>query len=136
MRLLYPSDPLNRTAAAEPYIEELAAARAFGVPCSLFSYVSFVDDPRFAGFTVDQFVAVASGDPNRSFAFIVDHTAITDPEHPILVVDLYDEPGCTFRVIPREMCGVENNLSIANMDFEGFMEAADANGVFRGFPEK
>jgi uncharacterized protein DUF6924 len=31
------------------------------------------------------------------------------------------------------MWGVENNLSLANMDFEEFADSVDADGVFRGF---
>jgi hypothetical protein len=61
--------------------------------------------------------------------------SLTHPEHPILVVDLFDEPGRTFRVVPSEMWSVENNLSIANMGFEDFVGAVDRDGVFRGFPE-
>jgi hypothetical protein len=32
------------------------------------------------------------------------------------------------------MWGVENNLSIANMDFQDFVDYVDLDGVFRGFP--
>jgi uncharacterized protein DUF6924 len=39
-----------------------------------------------------------------------------------------------FRAIPSQIQGIENNLSIANMDFEGFAEAVNEDGVFRGFP--
>jgi hypothetical protein len=56
-----------------------------------------------------------------------------DPEHPVLALDLYSDPGRTLRVIPSEMWGVENNLSLANMDFEEFADAVDKDGVFRGF---
>ncbi|MGH8024190.1 MAG: DUF6924 domain-containing protein [Limisphaerales bacterium] len=31
------------------------------------------------------------------------------------------------------MWAVENNLSVANMGFDEFMDAAGKNGVFRGF---
>jgi hypothetical protein len=31
------------------------------------------------------------------------------------------------------MWGVENNLTIANMDFDDFAGAVQADGVFRGF---
>jgi hypothetical protein len=48
---------------------------------------------------------------------------------------LYEEPGRTFRVIPSEMWSVENNLSVANMDFYEFADNVDLDGVFRGFPE-
>jgi Domain of unknown function (DUF6924) len=33
------------------------------------------------------------------------------------------------------MWSVENNLSIANMDFEDFADATDDDGIFRGFRE-
>ncbi len=66
--------------------------------------------------------------------FIVDRIALTHPEHPILVVDLYTEPGRTFRVIPAEMWAVENNLSIVNMDFFEFADYVDQDGIYRGFP--
>jgi len=39
--------------------------------------------------------------------------------------------------IPRDAIPVDPdliNLSIANMGFEGFTDAADADGIFRGFP--
>ncbi|GAB4214988.1 MAG: hypothetical protein OHK0012_14070 [Synechococcales cyanobacterium] len=59
---------------------------------------------------------------------------LSNPEQPILVVDLIHEPGRTFRVIPGEIWAVENNLSIANMDFHDFANSVDPDGVFRGFP--
>ena len=99
------------------------------------AYVERVSDPVYDGLTVEQLVALAPKGGDHSFAFVADRTTFTNPEQPVLVVDLYDEPGRTFRVIPREMWGVENNLSIANMDYYEFADNADADGVFRGFPE-
>ena len=99
------------------------------------AYVSFVSDPDFAELSSSALTSLAQRGPYRSFIFVVDQVSLTDPEHPILVLDLVGEPGRTFRVIPREMWGVENNLSIANMDFEDFAVGAGADGVFRGFPE-
>lgn len=93
-----------------------------------------ISDPGYEGLTVDQLVALAKKGGDHSFVFVADRLALTDPEQPVLVVDLYDQPGRTFRVIPREMWGVENNLSIANMDYFEFADSADADGVFRGFP--
>ena len=94
-----------------------------------------ISDPDYDGLTVEQLVALAPKGGDHTFAFLADHIALTSPEQPVLVVDLYDEPGRTFRVIPREMWGVENNLSIANMDYCEFADSADADGVFRGFPQ-
>ena len=99
------------------------------------AYVDFVSDPAYDGLTAERLAALAPEDHDRTFAFVVDRVALEHPEHPILVVDLYDEPGRTFRVIPSQVWSVENNLSIANMDFEEFAEAVDGDGVFRGFPD-
>jgi hypothetical protein len=56
-----------------------------------------------------------------------------DSEHPLLAVDLYDEPGRTFRVPPRWYADVSANLSIANMDFHEFADATDESSTYRGF---
>jgi hypothetical protein len=98
------------------------------------AYVEFVSDPHFDGVSVEQVQSLSARSAYRNYMFVVDHTALTHPDHPILVIDLIDEPGRTFRVIPSEMWGVENNLSLSNMDFHEFAESADDDGIFRGFP--
>ena len=98
------------------------------------AYVDCISDPAFERITVEQLVSTASQSPYRSFLFVVDQMALKHHDSPILVVDLADEPGRTFRVIPREMWGVENNLSLANMDFVDFAECVDNDGIFRSFP--
>jgi hypothetical protein len=74
-------------------------------------------------------------DAGLHFILVADRLALTSPEHPVLVVDVAREPGRTFRVVPSAAWSVENNLSLANMDFEEFADAVDEGGVFRGFPE-
>jgi len=63
---------------------------------------------------------------------------LTHPDRPIQVVNLYDyragpRSGDTFRVIPSEMWSVQNNLSLANMDWAEFADSTDEDGIFRGF---
>lgn len=57
---------------------------------------------------------------------------MTHPDWPVLCLDV-SAPEQMFRVIPSELWSVENNLSLANMDFDEFAGAAHADGVFRGF---
>jgi hypothetical protein len=102
------------------------------------AFVVCISDPAYEGLTVEQLMALAPrGDEcgEHTFAFIADGTTFANSERPVLVVDLCNEPGRTFRVIPREVWGVENNLSIANMDYCEFADNADPDGIFRGFPE-
>ena len=58
---------------------------------------------------------------------------MAEPDHPLLVLDTRIEPGRSFRALPSQVQSIENNLSIANMDWEDFAGAVDADGVFRGF---
>jgi len=99
------------------------------------AYVDFVSNPAFSGMSVQELLALQSKSSYRSFMFVVDQIALTNPDHPILVLDMLREPGRTFRVIPSEMWGVENNLSLANMDFAEFADHTEPDGVFRGFSE-
>ena len=102
------------------------------------AYLTCIDNRDYDGLTVDGLLDLI-GDPPPYYAFLVDAETVTNPEMPIVAVytgpDYPERPrGKTFRVIPTEMCSVENNLSIANMDFESFADSADDDGIFRGFP--
>ncbi|MDJ0104977.1 hypothetical protein QM646_01030 [Rhodococcus erythropolis] len=103
------------------------------------AYLTCIDNRDYDGLTVDGLLGLI-GEPPPYYAFLVDTETVRTPEHPIVAVytgpDEPDRPrGKTFRVIPAEMWSVENNLSIANMDFESFADSTDDDGVFRGFPE-
>jgi len=70
------------------------------------------------------------------------HLAVADArtmsDLTILFVDLneYNEQGGrTFRAVPQEVEPITANLAIANIDFFEFADAADPDGVFRGFTD-
>lgn len=98
-----------------------------------FAHVEFIESLMFRNRTEEHLLAMVPPEYGHTFLFIVDRMATQGPEFPILVMDLWDEPGSTFRVIPSEIQGVQNNLSIANMDFYEFADNLDQDGVFRGF---
>jgi hypothetical protein len=107
--------------------------------------VEFVDDQAYDGLTAARLLEIVPTDPYVPIAFLVDTQTLTHPDRPILVVNTGDdreilededeEPqyGATFRVVPAEMWNVENNLSLANMNWEEFADSVDDDGVFRGF---
>jgi hypothetical protein len=101
------------------------------------AHVEFIDDRAFDGLEVRQLLAAVPKDYPHTFIVIVDREAVSDDEHPLLVVNLYDglgsEVGEAFRALPSGIQSIENNLSIANMDFGDFAGAVDGRGVFRGF---
>ena len=98
------------------------------------AYVECISDESCDGLLPENTASVLPADSHRLFVFLVDTLAISNEEHPVLVVDLFENPGRSFRVIPSETWGVENNLRLANMDFADFAESVGGDGIFRGFP--
>ncbi len=100
--------------------------------------VEFVSDRAFEGFDVGALKAAMPVNDTVSVLFVADETTLTSADHPVLVVDLVEFEGeelKPFRSVPTEVWGIENNLNIANMDWEDFADAADSSGVFRGFTD-
>jgi hypothetical protein len=98
------------------------------------AHVECISDPAFRGLTIEQLLDLTPKGSGHLFVFLADRRALSDSERPVLVVDLDDEPGRTFRVVPGSMWSVENNLSLSNLDYDDFADSVDADGVFRGFP--
>ena len=112
--------------------------------------LKFVEDASFAGMSAEDLVRALPADYVGFVVFVVDAACMQDKEHALLVVGFapqsvepadYDRaPGETpleqikaFRALPAMVQSIENNLSLANMDFEDFAGAVDPHGVFRGF---
>lgn len=93
-----------------------------------------VDDPEYKDVGIDRLVELSAG-TSHSILLVVDRMAVSDADHPVLIIDIGIEPGRTFRAVPSQIFAIESNLAIANMDWEEFSECVDSEGVFRGFPE-
>jgi hypothetical protein len=102
-------------------------------PYGFLADVRFVDDRANDGRTVDDLVRGFGDEPSDTYVIVADRTTFEHPEHPLIVVDLFEEIGRTFRALPAQIQSVENNLSLANMDFEDFSGSVDQDGIFRGF---
>lgn len=96
--------------------------------------MEIVDDRANSGATVEQLMGALSEDYPHSFMVVADGVAISQPDHPLLVVDLAEENGRQFRAVAEQIASIDNNLSIGNMGFEEFAGLVDETGVFRGIP--
>jgi len=101
---------------------------------TFYPCVDFLEDSDYRNLTKEELLAIVLRDHAHSFLFVVDRATIANPDFAILAVDLVESRGRSFRAIPSQIQSIENNLSIANMDFEEFAEAVDKDGIFRGFP--
>jgi hypothetical protein len=103
-------------------------------PSSPFSAkLEFVTSLQFEGKGLDEALAALPKEYPYSFVFVADDQALDADGFPFYCIDLLDERRSRFRVDARHVASVANNLSLANMDFEEFSQAAKKQGVFRGF---
>ncbi|MER6441723.1 hypothetical protein ABT275_36035 [Streptomyces sp. NPDC001185] len=111
--------------------------------------VHLVDDPTWAGATPDAVLAAVSRDEQLSVVFVADGATMQSAHHALLALNLsveeedldpmyYQElidspPAREFRTTPAAVHDVHANLSLANLDFEDYAEAAvaDPGGVLR-----
>jgi hypothetical protein len=97
------------------------------------AYATVVDNEAFAGSPCEQLREIArSGRQHASVLFVVDREAMEET-YPVLVVDLSDDRRAPFRCAADQLWSVDNNLNLANMDWEEFSAAVDGGGVYRGF---
>jgi len=111
----------------------LVRAAAAESPDGFRAHLRIVDDRRFKDCSAADLIDRGEGWDQAAVLFVADAHALRDPEQAILCVDLIDQPGRSFRCIPSELWGVDNNLSLANMAFDEFATAVDRGGVHRGF---
>ena len=97
------------------------------------AYVEFINDKEFDNLSSEEIILRLPKNFEHVILLIADSDTFKNSEHTILCIDLYDEIGKKFRVIISELWSVENNLSIANMDFCDFFNATDNDNIFRGF---
>jgi hypothetical protein len=112
--------------------------------------VRFVEDPSLANLSSHELVRSLPADYPGYVAVVVDAESIQENEHSLLIVGFAPQGDApenferkpnqvpledirTFRAIPSTIQSIENNLSIANMDFDDFRKAVGVDGVFRGF---
>src|SRR5215467_2985802 len=100
--------------------------------------VEFVEEPALVGLGEEAIVAgYVRSYPHHyrhPVLFVVDRVAVAAPEHPLLVINLNARVNSgPFRALPSQVQGIQNNLSLANMDYVEFARSVDGDGVFRGF---
>jgi hypothetical protein len=102
-------------------------------PFGFMANVDCVSDLAFSGLDKEQLLARVPAGYRHTYFFVTDATTVSHGEHPLLVIDLSSRPSRDFRAAPWTVQGIEDNLSIANMDFGEFADRVDVDGVFRGF---
>ncbi|MBH0776013.1 DUF6924 domain-containing protein [Nocardia bovistercoris] len=98
------------------------------------AYVEFLEDRAYRDLTLEQVLDLIPEGFRHRMLIVADGITMNSAEFPLLCIDLEtDTFGRVLRVIAAELHSIENNISIVNMFFGEFIDAADNDGVFRGF---
>lgn len=113
------------------------------------AHVHFIDDPAWAGATVDEVLTGVCGDDNLAVVFLADPATMQAESHALLAVTTLTREECVdeedyeqltefgraFRTIPTGVHDVHANLSIGNLGFEEYAASAqdDPEGIYRSF---
>jgi hypothetical protein len=93
-----------------------------------------VDDPAYTDLTAAQVVEQAPAGPLGELLVVADKTAVTAPDMPLLVIYRPGTPDHEgLRVVAAQLATVENGVTGAGRDWDEIADAADDEGVFRGF---
>jgi hypothetical protein len=112
-------------------IAQTMAANGHGSSGEL-SFVRFVDDVQYAGFSARQLLALVPEGGAHGCLLIADGRTFADPERPLLVLEIAPNGSRSFRAIPATVWAIASNLAIENMDWEEFANHVDSDGVYRG----
>jgi hypothetical protein len=124
--------PLIRTDFSdEAAWEELLAAARTPSEDGFLANLHIVDEKGFEGLGTEQ-IGRSAANTEHAVLFVADQMTMAHPDRPLVCVDVF-APERMFRVVPSELWSAENNLSLANMDFEEFADAVGPDGIFRGF---
>lgn len=107
-----------------------ADAAEYGVD---FEFVTYVDDPAFRDLPVKRLAL--QGHPHPVLV-LADDVTFASQEHPLLVVDLHEEPSPAFRATPDAIYSIVINLGLGNMDFTDFSKNVDATGLYHRSAEE
>jgi hypothetical protein len=102
-----------------------AGAAEYGVD---FEFVTYVDDPAFRDLPVER--VALTGHPHPVLV-LADDVTFASAEHPLLVVDVDEQPSPAFRATPDAIYSIVINLGLGNMDFTDFSEDVDSGGIYR-----
>jgi hypothetical protein len=94
--------------------------------------ISFINNREYEGLTIEQLPRFKIDQEEQDFIFLADAKTMSHNEGAILCIDLADNFGTSFRVLPECISEVANNLFIANCDFEDFQNTTASDGIYRG----
>ncbi|MFI1488707.1 DUF6924 domain-containing protein [Streptomyces sp. NPDC020747] len=94
-------------------------------------WVTVVTEPSHQDLSVHELMALVPEGSRYPVLVIADRVTFSSTERSLLLIDVLEEPGRTFRVLPDAFLSVIGNLAIDNVTFGDYLNTLDASGVHR-----
>lgn len=94
-------------------------------------WVTVVTDPAHAGLSVPELMALVPDGSRYPVVVVADDATFASADRPLLLIDVQEEPGRTFRAVPDAFSSAIANLAIQNQSFADYLSSVDAAGVYR-----
>jgi uncharacterized protein DUF6924 len=93
--------------------------------------VEVVADPGHRELPVRELVALVPDGSRYPVLVVADGVTFSSAERSLLLIDVHEEPGRTFRAVPDAFQSVIANLAIQNLGFDDYLNSLDDSGVYR-----
>jgi hypothetical protein len=94
-------------------------------------WLTVAADPSHQGLSVSELVALVPDGSRYPVLAVADAVTFSAAERSLLLIDVYEEPGRTFRAVPDAFRSAIGNLAIQNQGFEDYLGSLDDAGVYR-----
>ncbi|HEX7301799.1 DUF6924 domain-containing protein [Lentzea sp.] len=95
-------------------------------------WLTVMPDRQHRGLTVPELVALVPPGSYYPVLAVADKTTFTSAERPLLLVDVVERPGRTFRAAPEAFRYAIGNLTFHNQRFKDYyLDGLDGSGVYR-----
>ncbi|GAB3453643.1 DUF6924 domain-containing protein [Actinophytocola sediminis] len=94
-------------------------------------WVTVITDPSHRDLSARELLALVPAGSRYPVLVIADRVTFSSAERSLLLIDVIEEPGRTFRVEPDAFRSVIGNLAIDNLSFGDYLNSLDASGVHR-----
>lgn len=94
-------------------------------------WVTVMADPGHRDLSVPELVALVPAGSRYPVLVVADRATFASGERALLLIDVRDEPGRTFRAVPDAFQSAITNLAIQNQSFGDYLDSLDTAGVYR-----
>ncbi|MFD2415058.1 DUF6924 domain-containing protein [Amycolatopsis pigmentata] len=94
-------------------------------------WMTVMADPGHQGLSVPELVALVPEGNRYPVLVVADEVTFSSAERSLLLIDVRQENGRTFRVVPDAIQSAVGNLSIDNETFDDYLDSVDESGVYR-----